>query len=243
MPSSPRVPRVLIADDQSINRKLTTRRLQMLGLAADAVESGLEAVEAWSRGGYDLIFMDCHMPQMDGFEATEEIRRREAGAGHTPIVALTASAVGPERDRCLACGMDDYVMKPISDDDLGRIIRRYVLDAQPAIDDVTTANLQQITNDDAVLKEVIDLYFADAALRMDEIRKAIAARDSGRLVTAAHALKSCSGNVGATRVRELCNQMEVIGRADGAARVDGLLAQLESEYERANRELQKKRSA
>src|SRR5579863_6323452 len=128
MSTSSKPLRVLIADDQAINRKLTSRRLERLGFNADSVENGLEAVEAASRVAYDLIFMDCHMPRMDGFLATEEIRRREGSSRHTPIVALTASAIGPERDRCIACGMDEYVLKPISDADLNRILTRFIVD-------------------------------------------------------------------------------------------------------------------
>jgi two-component system sensor histidine kinase/response regulator len=244
MPPSSKTLRVLIADDQAINRKLTSRRLERLGFVADSVESGLEALEALSRVPYDLVFMDCHMPQMDGFRATEEIRRREGTARHTPIVALTASAVGPERDRCIAVGMDDYVTKPITDADLNRLLRQWVVDGRPAIDSATTTVLQQIgEGDENILHEVIDLYFADAPARMDTIRNAIAARDSESLTSAAHALKSSSGNVGATRVCEICGELEVIGRGGVADGADKLLAQLESEYERASGELREMRRA
>jgi len=234
--------RVLIADDQAINRKLTSRRLERLGFVADSVENGLEAVEAVGRGEYDLVFMDCHMPEMDGFRATEEIRKREGTARHTPIVALTASAVGPERERCLAVGMDEYVTKPISDADLSRILSRYIVDTRPVIDSAATTVLQQIGEGaQDVLQEVIDLYLDDAATRMEAIRKAVADRDSPSLAAAAHALKSSSGNVGATRVREICRELEVIGQAGRAAGAEKLLAQLESEYERAGKELREMR--
>lgn len=238
MSASSKPLRVLIADDQAINRKLTSRRMERLGFVADAVENGAEAVESVSRTSYDLVFMDCHMPAMDGFAATEEIRRREGTSRHTPIVALTASAVGSERERCLAVGMDDYVTKPISDADLGRVVSRFVPGAAPAIDSAAANVLQQIgEGGDDVLHEVIDLYLADAPSRLGEIRRAVAAHDSHWLASAAHALKSSSGNVGASRVREICGELEGIGRSGSSAGADKLLAQLESECERAGREL------
>ena len=96
---------MLIAEDHPVNRKLTVRQLERLGIHAVTVENGRQAVDAVWRTAYDVIFMDCQMPQMDGFEATEAIRRLEAGKRRTPIVALTANALAGDRQRCLDAGM------------------------------------------------------------------------------------------------------------------------------------------
>ena len=234
--------RILVADDQAVNRKLTTRQLERLGFTVDMAENGREAVEAMGRTEYDLVFMDCHMPEMDGFTATEEIRRREKKGRRTPIVALTASVVGPERERCAAAGMDDYLTKPVREPDLLRVLSQWVLDARPAIDSAKTKGLQEIGDaDDDVLNEVIGIYLGEAPKRVDGIRKAIAEQDAMHLAGESHALRSSSGNVGATRVTDLCTRLEAIGRAGGTDGAAEIFLQLESEYARAEDALRKLR--
>ncbi len=230
--------RILVADDQAVNRKLTMRQLERLGFTVDMAVNGTEVLEAMSRTAYDLVLMDCHMPEMDGFRTTEEIRRREQTGRRTPIVALTASIVGPDRERCVAAGMDDYVTKPISESELRRVVSRWVLDVRAPIDSAKTAALQQI-DDNSVLQEVIGIYLGEAPSRIEGIRAAIASSDWRTLVAEAHALRSSSGNVGATRVQEICAELEAIGKAGGDSSAADLLRHLESEYARAASDLQK----
>jgi CheY-like chemotaxis protein len=120
-------PRVLIVEDHAVNRMLATRLLAKLGCEVDLAENGRFACERTSQQAYDLIFMDCQMPEMDGFEATRVIRDRErsGGGAHTPIVALTANAMSQDRERCIEAGMDDYITKPYSGADFERVLQRW----------------------------------------------------------------------------------------------------------------------
>src|SRR5438552_1614639 len=122
--------RILVADDQGANRKLTMHQLQQLGFDVDVVENGLQVIEAIHRAPYHLVFMHCHMPNMDGFRTAQWIRQREGSERHTPIVAFTASVGTTDRQRCLAAGMDDFISKPATDSELLSLLAKWLPDAE-----------------------------------------------------------------------------------------------------------------
>jgi CheY-like chemotaxis protein len=113
---------VLIVEDNLINQKVARSLMERMGYEVEVAANGLEGVQKWERGSYDLILMDCQMPEMDGYEATREIRIREAGQRHTAIVAVTANNMTGDREKCFAAGMDAFVSKPIKVESLTGVL-------------------------------------------------------------------------------------------------------------------------
>jgi signal transduction histidine kinase/DNA-binding response OmpR family regulator/HPt (histidine-containing phosphotransfer) domain-containing protein len=254
-PLAPRAPaaalrpnvRILIAEDNPVNQKVAVRQLQKLGYQADAVANGIEAVEALNRLPYDLVLMDCQMPEMDGFDATRTIRGAEQDGRHTPIIALTANALEGDRERCLAAGMDDYLSKPVIEAELSAVLLRWISDDPVVIEETsggevldaqTLERLRELgggTNE--VIVEVAQLYLRDAPSRIAAIDDAIAANDAAALASAAHSFKSSSGNVGALRMHALNGALELLGNAGTLEGADVLARDLTAEYERVARAL------
>jgi CheY-like chemotaxis protein len=120
--------RVLVAEDNAVNQQVALGILRRMGAHADAVASGIEAIEALRQAPYDIVLMDVQMPEMDGLEATQHIRQEETEANkpHIPIIAMTAHALQSDRDRCLAVGMDDYVAKPVNPQELYSVLEKWL---------------------------------------------------------------------------------------------------------------------
>ena len=232
--------RVLVAEDNPVNQKVAARMLENLGYPADVVGDGLEALEALSAGDYGAVLMDVQMPQIDGYEATTEIRRREreaGGARHVPVIAMTANALQGDREKALAAGMDDYIPKPVKPEELDAALKRWMQrdpaapppaeenGAEETLDPGVLERLRDLGDDD-LLAELSAMFLDDASSRVAALRRALEAGDAESVEQTAHTLKGSSGNMGAARMAALCARLQeagALGDLSGGAKLLDLL--------------------
>ncbi|MDP1837247.1 MAG: PAS-domain containing protein, partial [Reyranella sp.] len=232
--------RVLVVDDHPINRDVLVRQLRALGVASDSAADGLAGLQAWRSGAYDIVFADIHMPQMDGFEMTAEIRRLETAdrRPHTPIVAVTANALAGEDERCRAAGMDGYLSKPVSLDRLRATLQRWLrgeTGAKPAID--RSVLDPWIADDEAARRDLLRKFSATATLSRRDIEAAMTAGDLPGLAAAAHRLKGSALAVGARALGEAAGALERTAKAGDRAACQDSLGPLAVEVQRAQAEI------
>lgn len=252
--------RLLLVEDNQTNQRVAVSTLLQMGYRAETVANGREAVEALSMGDYDMVLMDCHMPEMDGYAATAEIRRREPPSRRTPIVAMTASALPEDRARCLASGMDDYITKPLDRRELWTLLERWLhdgggADASPAgrpslvspetgpLESEALRELHRLGGGNrGFVNELIKVFLEESVKRLARMREAAAEGDVEVLRQIAHTQRGACLNFGARRMARLCEELE---RADGAngSGVAGdvaveAVARLEREFFRVRRALQ-----
>ena len=220
---------ILLAEDHPLNQKVALLLLQRMGFDAHVVCNGAQAVEAAARRDYDAILMDCHMPEMDGFEATKRIRENEQDTGkHVPIIAVTALAMAGDRERCLDAGMDDYVPKPIDRDILhdklvywmnpgtisairnaSKVIQ--IFDTAFSISDGKEEPISVDKFMDSYGDEAPDLLllFVNSSQRLlGELRAALHGQDAPQVASLAHEIKGSSWAVGADEMARLAVFLE-----------------------------------
>ncbi|MDY7089974.1 MAG: PAS domain S-box protein [Actinomycetota bacterium] len=218
---------VLLVEDNDINRTVALGLLANLGYSADVATNGREAVRMAAEHRYQLILMDCLMPEMDGYAATAEIRRQEGTGRHVPIVALTASALAEDRARCLAAGMDEHIAKPLVPADVAAALARW---ATPPVVIRIEERLDQLRGPDpAESAPVIEGLLRTMAGRIpghvENIRQALALEDAETLRTEAHQLKGIMANIGAAEAADACGLLEERARKEDLdAAVDALAA-------------------
>ena len=239
---------VLVVEDNEVNQTVASRMLQSLGYTVDVVSNGAEAVEAVLANDYAAVLMDCQMPVMDGYRATEEIRRREPEGRRTPVIALTAGAMQGDADRCLAAGMDDYVAKPVLRKVLDEVLGRWTqrpsdadevaasasttpgsADRADVIDAAVLVELQQLDREGSDIGEVVTLFARSSAERLDELRGAVAAGDSDTIRRVAHSLRGSSATFGARRVADLTLALEMTADRDDLRTAPEILVRLDGE--------------
>jgi CheY-like chemotaxis protein/HPt (histidine-containing phosphotransfer) domain-containing protein len=238
--------KILVVEDNIVNQKLVVRLLEKARYRCDVAANGLEAVEALSRIPYDLVFMDCHMPEMDGYKATAEIRRREGNSRHTPIVAMTARALKGDRERCLEAGMDDYISKPMRIEAIQAVLDKYIPSEPsllppshsetPAID---LKRLRDLSGGDVEFeRDILMLLLSDTDERIAELESALRDQDALLVRRIAHTIKGASANAGAKKLGKIAYEIEKIGAHGGLDQAPDTLTHLKSELERVRSYLQ-----
>lgn len=210
--------RVLIADDNAISLSVCSEMLEALGHQAEIARSGKDAVRAFSRGSFDLVLMDFHMPDINGCLAASMIRRLERRkGGHTPIVAFTGDLGDDSVATCIRSGMNGVLEKPLSMRKLALAVERWTREGNaPSPEDVDAAAIRnlQILDDRGAkgfTAELVARFIASAGGRIDRIRAAIEREDAKALVHESHAMKSSSAFVGARAIAVTCQTIEKLG--------------------------------
>jgi CheY-like chemotaxis protein/HPt (histidine-containing phosphotransfer) domain-containing protein len=243
---------VLVAEDKSVNQLVAVRMLEKLGFRADVASNGREAVEMHARGEYEAIFMDCQMPELDGYQATAAIRRQEGDGRHTPIIAMTAHTLRGDRERCLDAGMDDYVGKPIRTADLADVIaralgrahgaRRTNGAAAKASDDelplVDASRLEDVFGDDEQARaRLLAQFIAQSRAAIAELADSIHAGDADAVARIAHGVKGSAAVVGAERVSAMAAQLSDTAASGSLEDAERLHTALQSTFEATDKAL------
>ncbi|MFM1548620.1 MAG: response regulator [Lentisphaeria bacterium] len=249
------VAEILIVEDNRINQEFAKTLLELHGCTVTVADNGLQALEAQRRKRFDIIFMDCQMPEMDGYEATRRIREEESklinGARyHVPIIAVTANAMSGDRDNCLAAGMDDYLAKPFTRQELVYTlthwlgeertseapvplnVNREISTRDELIDMAVLNDLRMLerTGAESVFHDVVSMYLQDSAGFIESLNAAVSTQNAAGLREAAHALKSCSGNVGAMGIMSLSAALEAQALSNSLAGAPDMMRELEAMY-------------
>jgi len=243
---------VLLVEDNLVNQKVTALTLRRMGFEVETASNGKLAIEAAERRRFAAILMDCQMPVMSGFEATERIR--ELSNGDIPIIAMTAAAMSKDRERCLAAGMNDYLSKPVQKAELEAMLEKWVhappftekggaavpgrevhmSEIHPVLDQGVIASLRELGGEDdpGLFLELVNLFLSDTPERLRALSEAMERRDPTALERAAHALKSSSANLGALELSALFRDIEAAGREKDLSRAAPLVARTRPEFER-----------
>jgi CheY-like chemotaxis protein len=245
---------VLVAEDDIVNQDVTQLMLEVLGCRVALARNGIEAVEMAKLELYDLILMDCQMPEMDGYEATRLIREQEKSADkgvgrHVTIVALTGGSINVGMENCKMFGMDDYLGKPFNVEQLRGLLVKWLSDGKkeetsgermnPVVATVCTIDQKQLNSIRSLQREgapdilgkVVNHYFSVAPCYIRKLREAVLANEAGVICSVAHSFKTSSANLGALSLADYCREMESFGLNNAMSRALEVLEKIEEEYE------------
>jgi PAS domain S-box-containing protein len=242
--------RILIAEDNVTNQLVARKLLEKLGYRADVAANGEEALTALRGIPYDLVLMDCQMPEMDGFEATRLIRQGEAGTGRVsiPIIAMTARAMQGDREKCLEAGMNDYISKPADPAALAKALERWLIRRSDIANGPAAAGKEaaeepplpifdkdglndRLMGDQHLIEEILSIFFEDTPRRIETLKACAAAGNATSARDQAHAIKGAAASVGGEALRAVAFEMEKAGRAGDVEKVKAIMPLLERGFE------------
>jgi CheY-like chemotaxis protein len=223
--------RILIAEDNVINQKVATRILTQMGYRPDVVQNGLEVIQALERQKYDVILMDVQMPEMDGLEATRQVRKRWTGPKRPWIIAMTANAMESDRQMCYDAGMDSYLSKPVRIEALEAELTRSSENIGQVVDFSVLSRFGEMTGSgsDAV-RELVEIFSEETPATLQQIREAIAARNGQGVSIQAMQLGRACANFGAERMQLLCSSLQNAGKANDLKLAQEFTGRLETEF-------------
>ncbi len=208
-------PRILLVEDNEMNRKVAIMMLQQMKMNCDIAVDGYEAVKVCSQKEYDIIFMDCQMPILDGYGSTKKIRELEMGKKHTPIIAMTANAMEGDKEKCFASGMDDYISKPINYDSILKVIEKYIIISPKRYEEKCLFKesmnifISQTGFSEKEVKELYKIYIDSLAEVIKEIESAIRLEDYTKVSNIAHQLKGSSANLRISGLVDLSTELQI----------------------------------
>ncbi len=258
--------RVLLVEDNPVVQRVTIAMLEHLGFCADVVDNGVEAVIAATMVPYRAILMDCQIPALNGYEATIEIRRQWGASRCSPIIAVSGSSSEPDRQRCLAVGMDGHLAKPLSLETLAAGLARWSPDPSdpaattdavgsgptsdpvppaptdsqpPALDLRVVRRLERLgaAAGEDLLGQLATVFLADADTRIMALRAALAREDGPCVIHVAHTLCGAAANLGAAELARLCAHLATDGAVSGLDDGEALVDSVEDELDRVRRSL------
>ncbi|RLJ16013.1 hypothetical protein DJ031_17155 [bacterium endosymbiont of Escarpia laminata] len=256
--------RILLVEDNEVNQTVARNMLEKLGCRVNVAAQGHLAVESVKKNSYDLILMDCHMPEMDGFEATKKIRHQESDASHVPIIALTADVQKGTQEQCHAAGMDDYLSKPFEQETLRGVLEKWLpikqtnptdhnppatptqteytpaqTDEAELLDQRALDKIRALQRPGApdILSKIIGIYLNTTPGLMEKMKDTAVNGDADVLYQTAHSLKSSSANLGAMQLTAICKELEAIGREGKIQKAQPLMESLKIEYQKVEMEL------
>lgn len=219
--------RILLAEDNPTNQLVTQKLLEKIGHQVHIVTNGKEALEAIRIVPYDLILMDCQMPEMDGYEATSAIRNLEGKGKIIPIIAITANAMPGDREKCLGAGMNDYLCKPVELTTLSEILKTW-LDLSGIVTEKAPlfnreSFLIRVMGDESIAKTIIQTFFADISIQIENLCNAISRKDIVRTELLAHKIRGAAGNMSAERLEDYSGYLEKSAKNQNIVLINQLL--------------------
>jgi PAS domain S-box-containing protein len=252
--------RILLAEDNIVNQQVAVGMLNKLGLSADPVANGFEALKALEMIPYDLVLMDVQMPEMDGYETTVKIRDPLSFVKdhNIPIIAMTANAMQGDRSKCLMAGMNDYIAKPIRADELSIALDKWLprdqnelseiktykdkTEEEPAIFDYNSL-LERLMGDEVCVSKVANLFIGDTPKQLNALKQALHDKDSISIELHAHSMKGAAGNIGVYQFRNIAAQLEKAGKSADFNLIYSLMPELDKQFQIAVQEIRKKMSS